>query len=74
MFSKNNASLRNRHDFYTLDFFFFIYIIFQEKLLIIIIIIIKFVTIFTKTLINNIYNMLQDNRRDWNVEQDLRPN
>jgi hypothetical protein len=34
----------------------------------------KFVTIFTKTLINNIYNMLQDNTRDWNVEQDLRPN
>jgi hypothetical protein len=38
------------------------------------IIIIKFVTIFTKTLINGIYNMLQDNTRDWNVEQDLRPN
>jgi hypothetical protein len=38
------------------------------------IIIIKFVTIFTKTLINNLYNMLQDNTRDWNVEQDLRPN
>jgi hypothetical protein len=59
----------------TLGFFFFIYIIFQEKLLIIIIIIIiKFVTIFTKTLINNIYNKLQDNTRDWNVEQDLRTN
>jgi hypothetical protein len=26
------------------------------------------------TLMNNIYNMLQDNKRDWNVEQDLRPN
>ena len=30
--------------------------------------------IFTKTLINNIHNKLQDNTRDWNVEQDLRPN
>ena len=40
----------------------------------VIIIIIKFVIIFTKTLINNIYNMLQDNTRDWNVEQDIRPN
>jgi hypothetical protein len=30
--------------------------------------------IFTMTLINNIYNMLQDNTRDCNVEQDLRPN
>jgi hypothetical protein len=30
--------------------------------------------IFTMTLINNIHNKLQDNTRDWNVEQDLRPN
>jgi hypothetical protein len=40
--------------------------------LLIIIIIIKFVTkVFTDT---DIHNMLQDNVRDWDEEQDFRPN